>query len=189
MYSPTPLYRRNVTDAVNAYCDYHHLSLRLVFDKTDPGEGRWERETATLYIGNAVWETPDWAGYYVVYRFLVLAHQSLRPADFSKEVAQSAQYQICADGTVAKWSDDGYRRLDMQAVWPHDGGFWQRAADNMPHLLQASEAAVEEAYDMLTNDQDRDNLHTLHYMASPKTKMTAAEYDALFARIDEALRS
>ena len=186
MYADVPLYRRNYTDAVRAYCDYNHIEVRLVFDASSPSEGWYDRARNTIRLGAPALEMPDWAGYYLVYRLLVEAHQVLRPADFDKIVARSAQYRL--DGsTAAKWTEKGWREVDLGETMPHTEAWWRASADNMPHRVDAAERAREEAYDMLTHDCARDNLNTLHYMASPKGDCDAKEYKAVFDKIDALL--
>lgn len=186
MYADVPLYRRNYTDAVRAYCRQNGIDVRVVFDTNITDEGWYDHAHRTIRLGAPALEMPDWAGYYLVYRLLVQAHQMLRPADFAPVVAKSAQYRL--DGSVAaKWTAKGWREVSLGEAWPHPEAWWQAAADNMPYRVDAAERAREEAYDMLTHDCARDNLNALHYMASPKTSFDVRDYKALFAEIDALL--
>ena len=174
-------------DLAKEYCDHHRFAVHLEFDRTIADEGFFDRTNGRILLGRAVFELPDWAGYYIVLRLLAFAHQVLRPADFDRAVARSKDYRIGSDGKCAKWTSGGWRVVDMNTVWSATPDYWVAASENMPHLLSAAEIALEEAYDLLTHDCARDNLHNLHYMASPKHPFVPQRYDLLFDKIDAAL--
>ena len=183
MYAEVPLFRRNYTDVVHAYCEQHKIEVRLVFGSNITSEGWYDRARNTIRLGAPALDMPDWAGYYLIYRLLIMAHQVLRSADFDRGVARSAQYRL--DGSAAaKWTDKGWQEVSLEEALPHTAAWWQAATDNMPHRIDAAERARAEAYDMLTHDCARDNLNTLHYMASPKTSFDPKEYKTIFAKID-----
>lgn len=184
MYRDTPLTKRNITDVAKEYCAQYRFAVRVEFARDLAEEGYFDRTAGKIVVGRASWELPDWAGYYIVLRLLALAHQVLRPADFDRAICRSKDYRISPDGKCAKWTPDGWKTVDMQAVWPQTPDYWRAASENMPHLLAAADIAAEEAHDLLTHDCARDNLHNLHYMASPKRPFDRREYDGLFDRID-----
>ena len=179
------LTKRNVREAAEAYCAYNHFDVRIEFDRAYPEEGYFDRTSAKIVVGVAMTELPVWSAYYFLYRLLALAHQVLRPADFDPSVVASKDYRIAPDGKCAKWTRTGWVAVDVAAVYPEDKAYWTAAADNMPHLLSAGEIAVAETYDLMTNDWDKENLHHLHYMVSPKKPFAAEAYDVLFGRIDQ----
>lgn len=183
MYTDTPLTKRNIRDAAAEYCAHHHIAVKITFDATVADEGGFDRTAATVVVGRALTEAPDWAGYYFLFRMLVEAHEVLRPADFDALTARSKDYRIGANGKCAKWTQGGWRVVDLNAVRPRPAAYWQAAALNMPHEVEAGEIAVEETYDLLTHDCQRDNLHNLHYMAHSR-RFERAEYPALFDEID-----
>jgi hypothetical protein len=74
--------------------------------------------------------------------------------------------------------------VDVQAVYPQNATYWTAAEANMPHLVAAGEIAVEEAYDLLTDDWAKENLHRLHYLTMPKADFSVEDYRLLFGRID-----
>ena len=189
MYQDTPLTKRNILDLAAEYCAQYHFEVRVEFDRAAGDEGRFDRAGGKIVVGRACLEVPDWAGYYIVLRLLAFAHQVLRPADFDPAVCRSKDYRISPDGRCAKWTREGWRAVDLNATYPQSPAYWQGASENMPHLLDAAEIALEEAYDLLTHDCARDNLHNLHYMASPKHPFDRKEYAALFDKIDETLKN
>jgi len=187
MYKDIPLTKRNILDVAKEYCAQYRFEVRVEFDRTLADEGFFDRANGKIVVGNALLTLPDWAGYYLIIRMLALAQQVLRPADFDRSVRRSKDYRVGADGKCAKWTSRGWQTVDVNAVWPQTPAYWRAASENMPHLLAASDIAAEEAHDLLTHDCARDNLHNLHYMASPKHPFPAEEYEKLFDRIDEAI--
>lgn len=129
-------------------------------------------------------QMPSWAGYYSLYKQLCLAHQALRPTDFDADVQRSRLYRIGQDGLCARLVQEQWLAVRCTHLSPLQ---WQAAATNAPHEAYARQFAVEQAYDCLTNDCDRDSLHGLAYWDGGKGSFGRAEYRDLWDYIDRAL--
>ena len=156
----------------------------------DVGEGHtqdfayYDRETGIMHVnGPLLPQAPVWAGYFYLYRALAYAQMCKETYRFPLDVQDSLPYAILGNGRCAKWVDNKwvYCRLDG------DVDYWDRAITNMPYELEAVEYAVGEAYDLLSYDLDRDNLHMLAQMHAPRKPFEKSQYAALFSRIDATI--
>lgn len=175
-----PLTKREIRELCADFADRYEVPVTVRFGTEQTS--RYLRACATLLLGTDMAMAPAWAGYYQLLCLLRGAHQIHHPHAYAPLVARSVDYTVGTDGTCARWCSDGWRTVHM-AEWqtPAD---WRAAADNLPCRVEAAEWAAEEAYDLMTNDVERDNLHQLHYWSMPKTSYDATRYTALFDAID-----
>lgn len=157
-------------------------TLSFAMDPTHAEEfARYDRQTGVLHINAALLpQAPVWAVYFYIYKALRYAHQCRLPDRFDAAVQRSLPYAIWGIGKCAKW--DGKRWLPCKIEG--DKEFFEEAWRSLPYEMECVEYATYEAYDMLSWDSDRDNLHLLAQLHAPRKQLDDKALADLYGHID-----
>ena len=144
----------------------------------------YDRQSGILCVnGTLLPQAPVWAAYFCVYHALQYAYMYAHSDQLPPSVAQSLDYLIMHDGRCARWTNGHWHYVRLTDLYD-----WENARRNLPCELWAVQEAAEQAYDLLTCDLDRDNMHRFAVLYAPTKPFGQEQYTALFAAIDKAIK-
>ena len=169
----------------DSFCRENGLDLRLSFDMPpgyETANGTFDAETKTVYLNAALLhDAPDHEQAFYFFHELRHAAQELCPAQCSEAVRRSLRYVIRYDGVCYKRIGGEYAECRLE-------GGADRFADlylGQPHETDANAFAYAQARALYG---DSDGLRELYAFWTPRRPVSDAEYDAVFAEIEENVR-
>ena len=158
----------------------HGVDFRLKYGVSpypwgfDPNEG-------TITVDRtAMMSMPDWAGILYLLYSLTRAWLLVKPDEAPKKVRDSVRYHLDEGGVAYLWDGDRWQgcRLGVDLA---------RAAKSLPAHVWAVEYAMGEGEELMTDENEKDNLHRLAYMMQTGNPLSDKEMQALLEKIERAL--
>ena len=157
--------------------------LRLALSLT-PSAYPWgyDPKAGTLHVDpKEMAAMPDWAG--ILYLLYALTRvRFLAQSALPKVACRTAPYVLEQDGRAYKLQEGKWLAAKIE------GKSVARAAKSLPAHVLAVQYAMEEAEDLMTTEEEKDNLHRLAYMMQTGDPLHEEEIGEVIDMIDRAVQ-
>lgn len=163
------------------YVASHRLVLALSLTPSTCPWG-YDPEEKTLHVNpKEMAAMPDWAG--ILYLLHALTRvRLLVQTDQPEAVVRTAPYVLEQDGRAYKLHEGKWLAAKIQSKSV------ARAAKSLPAHVLAVQYAMEEAEDLMTSEEEKDNLHRLAYMMQTGDPLRKEEIGEIIDMIDRAVQ-
>lgn len=167
---------------INRFCAEHDLTVALSYEMPigyETAFGTYDVTVNTLFINRArIKDAPAYEALYYLYHELRHAEQYLHPERFDEAIRKSLHYVVLYNGVCYKLTGNTWYTCTLAGK----EDYFTAAYLNLPYEIDANLFAYDQVKALLGEQSE---LQKLHAFWMPKTPFASAEYDSLFARIDE----